>query len=185
MAPPSRALTIRALIPALEMNQLRPARCGLSHETRGRSFARIGDAAKQLLHRDAPSQHVSSPRDRTARPGIQPWGNDEAATQVAKSPKAAPSGKPCSVVVFWMLAFASMTICSSRAARRNATGGDRHGQSPAPLDPKERRRGGSVRSTPALSARFPRRHSTKRAAGAGGPGRPIADRWSAQGLAPS
>jgi hypothetical protein len=35
MAPPSRALMIRALIPALEMNQLRPARCGLSHETRG------------------------------------------------------------------------------------------------------------------------------------------------------
>ena len=120
---------------------------------------RVGDAAKQLLHRDAPSQRRVIDREtRTRRrPGIQPWGNDEAATQVAKSSKPAPIGKPCSVVVFWMLAFANMTNCSSRAARGNATG-DRHGQLPAPLNPQERREErvrplqvcpiGSVPSTP-------------------------------------
>jgi len=41
-----------------------------------------------------------------AKAGIQPWGHDEATTYAEKPPKAVQS-KPCSVVEFWMLAFAN------------------------------------------------------------------------------
>src|ERR1700675_4983461 len=45
-----------------------------------------------------------------AKAGTQPWGHGEATTIAGKPSKAAQCGKPCSAEVFWMLAFASMTL---------------------------------------------------------------------------
>jgi hypothetical protein len=61
----------------------------------------LDGAAKQLLHRSTKPTRVIP-----AKAGIQPRGHDEAATRAGKP---AQSGKPCSVVAAWMLAFASMT----------------------------------------------------------------------------
>jgi hypothetical protein len=79
-----------------------------------------GDAAKKPLHIDRPRQHASSPRKRGSSRGAR------RSVKLTRKPlKAAQSSKPFSVVVFWMLAFASMTrfrrgrpfaaVCSSPA----------------------------------------------------------------------
>jgi hypothetical protein len=70
-----------------------------------------------VLHRDGQSS-MCCPRE-SGDPAV---GHDEATTLAGRPPKAAQS-KPCSVVVFWMLAFASMTLvkhrpCSIVAANR-------------------------------------------------------------------
>ena len=43
-----------------------------------------------------------------AKAGIQPWGHNEATSVSREAVESGASGKPWSVVVFWMLAFASM-----------------------------------------------------------------------------
>src|SRR5271163_3868163 len=90
---------IRALIPAPDMNQLRPARCGLSHEPRGRLSLPWATPTPQ-----ADTCHPRESGDQAV--GTQ--GSGDVSREIVESEEG---GKPYSVVVFWMLAFASMTKC--------------------------------------------------------------------------